>query len=212
MNYKFLQKLSIILLSISLLLALTLTFSTRFITKFDYTITQHFYNSFPTFSNFVKNYTAIGNVKSIIIITSLITILLIFTKNYWQALFISTNVTFIAVFNHLIKYIFTRQRPSVVHLVNESGYSFPSGHSATSMALFLSLAILINFYFKNKPIKVILSIITIAFPILIAASRIYVGVHFFTDVTTGLCYSASFVLFMTIIYKNKLIFKKNTSK
>lgn len=212
MNYKFLQKLSIILLSISLLLALMLTFFTRFITKFDYTITQHFYNSFPTFSNFVKNYTAIGNVKSIIIITSLITILLIFTKNYWQALFISTNVTFIAVFNHLIKYIFTRQRPSVVHLVNESGYSFPSGHSATSMALFLSLAILINFYFKNKPIKVILSIITIAFPILIAASRIYVGVHFFTDVTTGLCYSASFVLFMTIIYKNKLIFKKNTSK
>lgn len=96
------------------------------------------------------------------------------------------------VFNGLIKNIVTRDRPfqsGEWQIENKKpdtagGYSFPSGHSQSSATLFSSLAI----WLKKRWMTVIAVIV----PLLVAFSRLYLGVHFPTDVIAGLAIGTGF--------------------
>ena len=67
----------------------------------------------------------------------------------------------------------------------ESGYSFPSGHAMIAVAVFGFLAYIVYETIRNLPIKLILSAMCIGVGVLIALSRVYLGVHYFTDVLCG---------------------------
>ena len=87
-----------------------------------------------------------------------------------------------------MKHIFLRQRPDVMyHIVEQGGYSFPSGHSATSVAVYGLLFYLIRKHCKNPLAKNILSGVCLFLAITVGPSRLYVGVHWFTDVLAGWC-------------------------
>ena len=99
-----------------------------------------------------------------------------------------------------MKHIFLRQRPDVMyHLVEQGGYSFPSGHAATSMAVYGLLFYLIRKHCRNPLAKNILSGICLFLALTVGPSRLYVGVHWFTDVMTGWCIGGAAALLAIVI-------------
>ena len=85
-----------------------------------------------------------------------------------------------------MKHIFLRARPDVMyHIVEQGGYSFPSGHSTSSIIVYGLLLYLIRKHCKNEKLKNALSVVCILLACLIPPSRLYVGVHWTTDVIAG---------------------------
>lgn len=99
-----------------------------------------------------------------------------------------------------MKHIFLRQRPDVMYdLVEQGGYSFPSGHSATSVAVYGLLFYLIRRHCRNPLAKNVLSGICLFLAVGVGPSRLYVGVHWFTDVLAGWCIGGIAVLTAILI-------------
>ena len=108
------------------------------------------------------------------------------------------NLFIITVFNQLFKFILQRPRPSNYNIITEKGYSFPSGHSMVSMAFYGYIIYLVYKYIKNKYLKwIIISILSLLI-ISIGISRIYLGVHYTSDVLAGFLISISYL----VIYIN----------
>ena len=125
-------------------------------------------------------------------------ILIVFIKNKKIKLAIPINLIIICILNLTLKNIVQRPRPTEFRLIEEKGYSFPSGHSMISMAFYGLLIYLIYKYIKNKKLKCILIIFL---SILILLSRIYLGVHYASDVIAGFCISLSYLMIYTNILK-----------
>lgn len=99
-----------------------------------------------------------------------------------------------------MKHIFLRARPDVaLHMIEQGGYSFPSGHSVSALIVYGLLAYLIRRHCKNPILKNVLSVICGLLSIIIGLSRIYVGVHWPTDVFTGFAIGGAVLMFVTII-------------
>ena len=94
-----------------------------------------------------------------------------------------------------MKHIFLRARPdAALHLVEQGGFSFPSGHSVTSV-IFYGLSIyLLSKHCKNQRLRKVLTVICGFLALSIGPSRIYVGVHWPTDVLAGWCIGGAVLL------------------
>lgn len=144
----------------------------------------------------IKLITFLGSAPVLIAITILSIIII---KNKKIGLSVAANLVFIAFFNQTLKYIIQRPRPEGYRLVEESGFSFPSGHSMVSTAFYGYFMYLIFKKVKNKYLKWGLSILLSIIIVLIGASRVYLGVHYASDVLAGffisIAYLGIFVIF-----------------
>jgi len=128
--------------------------------------------------------------------------LLLLIKNKKIGLSIFSNIVIITILNQLLKRILRRPRPTEFRIVEETGYSFPSGHSMVSMAFYGYLIYLIYRYIKNKYIKWLLIVLLSILICLIGISRIYLGVHYTSDVLGGFLLSISYlVVYISLIKK-----------
>ncbi len=140
--------------------------------------------------------TNIGSAYSLIVITIL---LLFFLKNKKTCLLITLNLIFSFLSSQIVKFILQRERPINIGLVSTSGYSYPSGHSMVSMAYFGFMAYLIYKNISNVFLKIIFIMLFILLSIVIGFSRIYLGVHYFSDVLGGFLLSIFYLsLFINI--------------
>lgn len=114
-------------------------------------------------------------------------ILLIFIKNKQKTLLISTNLLWVLLMSVILKHIFERPRPESA-LINEIGYSFPSAHAMCSVAFYGFLIVLIQYSIKNKLLKYILISLLIVLIIAIAFTRLYLNVHYLSDVIMGIIF------------------------
>jgi undecaprenyl-diphosphatase len=109
--------------------------------------------------------------------------------------------------NSLIKHIVQRPRPEVLQLVGEHGFSFPSGHSVTSLFFYGAAVWLVCRYVKNQNMKRGL-VAALAVPmLLVGPTRVYLGVHYPTDVLGAWCLGfAAVILFIEIVctYEKKM--------
>lgn len=152
-------------------------------------------------AKFITNF---GGAIFIIVLTALLVIAI---KNKKIGLSIFTNLVIITVLNQSLKRILQRPRPTEYRIIQEIGYSFPSGHSMISMAFYGYLIYLIYRYVKNKYIKWIsISLLSILI-CLIGISRIYLGVHYTSDVLGGFLISISYlVIYISAV--NKFLIEK----
>ena len=144
----------------------------------------------------------ITNFGGAIFLIALTIVLLILIKNKKIGISIFSNLVIVTILNQLLKAILQRPRPTEYRIVEETGYSFPSGHSMVSMAFYGYLIYLIYKYVKNKYIKwisiVLLSILVCS----IGISRIYLGVHYTSDVLGGFLISMSYlVIYISAVNK-----------
>ena len=106
---------------------------------------------------------------------------------------LATNVTLAFLVNATLKLIFTRERPLMM-LVEASGYSLPSGHSCSAMAFYGTLFYLISKSHLRYKKMIMIGCECLIF--LIGFSRIYLRVHYFSDVVTGFMLGMTVILFL----------------
>ena len=139
-------------------------------------------------AKFVTNF---GGAIFLVVLTITLFVLI---KNKKIGISILSNLVIITILNQLLKKILQRPRPTEFRIVEETGYSFPSGHSMVSMAFYGYLIYLIYKYVKNEYVKwcsiVLLSILICS----IGISRIYLGVHYTSDVLGGFLVSISYLI------------------
>lgn len=141
----------------------------------------------------------------------LLTLLSFLLKNKKLSFIITANLGLITIINQVLKFIVKRPRPSDLFLIVETGYSFPSGHSMVSLSFYGLLIYFIYKYFKNKKLKVFLIMLLSLIIVLIGVSRVYLGVHFVSDVISGFLLSLSYlIIFIKVI--NKFILKESYEK
>ena len=144
----------------------------------------------------------ITNFGGAIFLSIATVMLFLLIKNKKIGLSIISNIVIITVLNQLLKRILQRPRPTEFRIVEETGYSFPSGHSMVSMAFYGYLIYLIYRYIKNKYVKWTLITILSILICLIGISRIYLGVHYTSDVLGGFLLSISYlVIYISSIKK-----------
>ncbi|MBR5227800.1 MAG: phosphatase PAP2 family protein [Clostridia bacterium] len=159
-------------------------------------------------TNLYKFFKYITEVGDIWILLLVVLISFTVTKKYYYAICTFSNLAGITVLNYILKNIFQRGRPEELFKITETGFSFPSGHTAVSTAFYSYILYLILKNCKNKWIKGI-SIITL--PILIVTigiSRIYLGVHYPTDVIGGIIIGITYTIMFIHIVHDSNIFKK----
>ena len=129
--------------------------------------------------------TSIGNPYSMLGLTVVATLTLLFIRQTNAALFLLVNMAVFSSLNHIIKEWVARPRPSAHHLVVANGFSFPSGHSSGALLFFGSLSIIAIYLIKNHYWRNLTIGVCVILTLLIGISRIYVQVHYPTDVLAG---------------------------
>jgi len=149
---------------------------------------------------FFKAITKLADAETLILITI---ICLIVIKNRKIGASIAVNLVSSAFVNHLIKEIVQRPRPPIeLRMVEESSFSFPSGHAMTSATFY---GLIIYFALKNVKNKKLRNTICITLSLLvflIGISRIYLGVHYASDVLAGFTFAIVYlVLYINFVLK-----------
>lgn len=174
--------------------AILVASSSNIIHSFDNAVIKLICNTNPANINFAKTFTNLGNTSTIVVESVILFIILIIFKQYAYAWFTAGVMICSNGFNWILKHLVQRPRPTVHHLVYADGYSFPSGHSVGSAALFGVLIVLTLLLLKSKVWKTILIIIWALFPIMIGYTRIFLHVHYPSDVMGGWLGGITFVL------------------
>ncbi len=153
--------------------------------------------------NLTKVMILISELSSYLFITFLTIFLsIIFFKERYYIYFIINSLGVVTI-NTIFKFLVNRTRPEMFMIINESGKSFPSGHAMISLAFYGFLTCFCYYKFKNRILKFFSIIIFPLLILLVGFSRMYLGVHYFTDVVTGYLISGIILLIEIIYFKKK---------
>jgi undecaprenyl-diphosphatase len=188
---------------IILLFLLALILNTKFsneITQFDQSITNCVNNiNSPILTKLMLSITFLGSFTALAIIVIVSFFLL---NNKKTSFLISLNLLIVHLFNRFLKYIYNRTRPEFT-IIEETGSSLPSGHAMCAIAFYGLLIYLNNKLVNDKTQRIIFNIFMVLLIILIGFSRIYLNVHYFTDIMFGYAFGLLTLLIFINIIKNK---------
>ena len=176
------KKLLVAGISFTLFVVLTILVLLKVTNKIDLAIESYMISiRNETLTNFMIIITNIGGSYSLISLTFLAMLIAIIKQ---KRLPLNTMINLVIVFltSQLFKYIIHRPRPTGVFLTHATGYSYPSGHTMVSFAFFVFIACSLCEKVNNKTLKLLIKILTAILVITISFSRIYLGVHYLTDI------------------------------
>lgn len=172
-------------------------------------IDSSFYNFIISFKSkhttlFFKGVTFLSSVLFMVVVS----ILLLLVKKIKYRKLMLINIILDVILNTCLKYIFRRERPRDIMMVIENGFSFPSGHTMLATIFYGFIIYLIYKSDKSRKFKYVSIILLSLLILLIGISRIYLGVHYTTDVLGGYLISISYLMiFIYYIEKKNLLVK-----
>ena len=143
-----------------------------------------------------------------IVISWAIILIAIFYLKKWktESLLVAGNLGLAGILIVSLKHLYQRPRPDILHLVEEKGFSFPSGHSLAVTLLIGSLIIILGQRVKNTTIKLALQGLLGLYLVSVLVSRVYLGVHYPSDVLASLSLGLG-ILFIEFPFYDKLRFQ-----
>lgn len=154
----------------------------------------------------VRDFTALGSTAVLTLLVASVVIFLLLTQRRRMALTVLICTVSGTALSNLAKYLFDRPRPDLVpHQVEVYTASFPSGHALMSAVVYLTLAVLISRTQTTFAAKAFIMGFAVFITMLVGVSRVYLGVHWPTDVLAGWCLGA---LWATLCW---LVTRKSTS-
>ena len=149
----------------------------------------------PLLTAFLLTVTHLGDSIVMLIIATILAAYYAYKKIYQKALILLLSMGGIVVANAVLKFIFQRDRPTLwQHLVAETNFSFPSGHAMISAGFAAALIIL----FWNTKYRWTTVVLAITGMILVGLSRLYLGVHYPSDIVAGWCVSVAWVILVSL--------------
>lgn len=153
---------------------------------------------------FFKIVTIFGEAWAALIIVAFAIAFLLIHRMWRHAVFLAFVVLATEISVLLIKHVVALPRPpEILHLVSVSNFSFPSGHAALAVALYGSLWYLIFLNLSGLSSKLILTTFAVLVVVLVATSRLVLGVHYFPDVIAGMAVAAVWLLVGIVFLKSK---------
>lgn len=143
---------------------------------------------------FMEAFTSLASVVVLAVLAAVIAALAPGKAPGWC---VAVNLVCVVVLNTVLKEIVQRPRPEGFRLINETGYSFPSGHSMVAMAFFGLLIWMVWHYHRRDAMRVVWCVVFGLVIVMVGVSRIYLGVHYASDVLAGFCVSLVWLIFYT---------------
>ncbi len=140
----------------------------------------------PGLTWLMKLLTDFGGTKSLILITVLLTVILVWRHYRQEAVILVTAMLSSVVINQTLKHLINRVRPDVVtHLIVATSPSFPSGHAMNNTIFYFIITYLSWWIWRKKPLTLFVALVGLVLVMLISFSRLYLGVHYPTDIIAG---------------------------
>jgi len=147
------------------------------------------------FESMVRDITSLGSNAVLIILTLGTVGFLALSGARGAALHVLVSVGSGAILIQVLKELFGRVRPDVVpHAVSEVTRSFPSGHATLAAVTYLTLGALVARVQTKPALKMYVLFVAIVLTVLVGLSRVYLGVHFPTDVLAGWCLGSAWAI------------------
>ncbi len=196
-----------IVLSLALfVLFLELTWDVVFaeITAFDSSVMNFIYTFRNLdFAKYFLFFTDLGDWQTIIFLGVVLFALFLMLGKKRKALFFFGTLASSEIFYLLVKLVIARPRPSVFYsLVSRSGFSFPSGHAVGSVVFYGFAAYLLAGMFKKRLPKILIWLLGVFVVLNVGLSRIYLGVHWTSDVLGGWLLGLSIAIFSIFFMKD----------
>ncbi|WP_291726335.1 phosphatase PAP2 family protein [Bernardetia sp.] len=163
----------------------------------------------PVLTKYFTFITHIGDRNGYLIALALFTLITYLAFKKWKYVIQITSVLLISsASNIMLKRFIDRARPDIEHLVSVTTLSYPSGHAMSAMAFYGFLIYLVSTFKMNIFFKTSLIVVFILIILSIGISRIYLGVHFPTDIAGGYVAGLFWVFFCILIINLVHIYRK----
>jgi undecaprenyl-diphosphatase len=139
----------------------------------------------PWLAQVARDITGLGGLTVLTLVTSVVAGFLLLQRNFFLFGFTILVATGGHLLNRALKSFYGRERPDIVHLVDVATLSFPSGHAMLSAVIYLSLAVLLASVQSRARYRIYTIATGMVLTFLVGISRIFLGVHYPTDVLAG---------------------------
>ena len=188
----------------------------EFITNFDHSLASQNLDFVPPtwLDHLLRNATYLGDSSLMIILIPLLGIYLQRIRGWRAALILVIGASSACLTCEAIKHMVNRSRPEVSQMRLEgikvpTSPSFPSGHTFSASALYPGIALIMVRFSSSMPLKIALPLLGTVLALLVGYTRLYLGVHFFSDVVAGLVGGLTFALAMAFLIPKPLDTKTN---